>query len=94
MHKKQPNILYILSNCNDDAAFVKRKDSIKHWHLKMFIEYKLLRNTSSARPRYHRDNIGEDEEEEDGNQHNEETGPPIGNILISRIFSANFYSIN
>ena len=57
----------------------------------MFIEYKLLRNTSSARPRYHRDNIGEDEEEEDGNQHHEETGPPIGNILISRIFSANFY---
>merc|ERR1712223_684077 len=34
-------------------------------------------NTSSARPRYHRDNIGEDEEEEDGNQHHEETGPPI-----------------
>ena len=39
----------------------------------MFIEYKLLRNTSRARPG-HRDDIGEDEEEADDNNH-DETGP-------------------
>ena len=39
----------------------------------MFIEYKLLRNTS-ARPG-HRDDFGEDEEEEEDDNHHDETGP-------------------